>query len=236
MDIGVKGQEVLTFTYTIKEEKFIMNEFSLKYRNFDHAFFNDDTLEVSEIPGYDDYAYMILQLECERFLERTVAIIYDKQRTFIGQLSGYTLNTNEILANPEETFMAMDSISQLLCNAYEFIQENQVLYKDKSKILFLNHIAFEDDHYSNVTEKQVLDVLLSTSDGIIYSLGEVELGDKDFTHYQGEPYFDYWEKELLAANWNHSPEFDFYYKNRLTDNEVWNNSVKEVVFSENNSD
>ncbi len=196
------NQENLKNAKTIKEaiEKYIELEL-----------FESDNLIAED----DDISLKIKSYNGEQYLERILASINNEEGNPIGDMTGYVLNTENILTNKNDSFLVMDGISQLLCNVHSYIVQNKKVFYDKQSVLYLNRLSLYKEYYNNELEENVLETLLDSFKTVIYSLGSTELTDKDFFEHQDDFYFKYWEKQLKRKGWKYNSNLDLYYKTIL---------------------
>ncbi|MEX3624959.1 hypothetical protein [Viridibacillus arvi] len=161
----------------------------------------------------DDIQYLIEDDGGNDYLSRLLMVIKDEHNNAIGELTGYILHADSILSDEANSFLIMDGISQLLCNAHELITANKNDFSGKESVLFLNRLSLYEGHFNNELERNVISFLTSNYQAVIYSLGDTELTDNDFLEIQDRAYFEYWGKELKKNNWKYTLDLDLYYKN-----------------------
>lgn len=160
----------------------------------------------------DDTDFQIKEVEGELILKRQLVEIFDNSGNSIGEYTGYSLNIEEINNNLDYSLDVMDSISMLLCSAYELIVHTISDSHKYKRALFINRLTIYEEFYNKEVEKYILSNLGDSFDLIIYSLGKTELTDKAFFEHQDDKYFAQSKELLKELKWSYNSELELYYK------------------------
>ncbi|MEJ1518206.1 hypothetical protein R3O67_34065 [Bacillus cereus] len=162
----------------------------------------------------------------DEFLESTDFIqpywydIIDDQNNKIGIITGYSLNIPFIMNdfainNGSNSFFELDGISQLCHYLWRFLSDYRSSFVGKNDDLyFLNNINLFDEKVDLDKEKDILDILLSQYDLIIYTNGDTELFD-DYFNERDEEYWDNHKQMLLTSGWESDKKYNLFVKENM---------------------
>lgn len=162
----------------------------------------------------------------EEFLESTDFIqpywydILDDQNNKIGIITGYSLNIPFIMNdfainNGSNSFFELDGISQLCHYLWRFLSDYRSSFVGKNdNLYFLNNINLFDEKVNLDKEKDILDILLSQYDLIIYTNGDTELFDNYFNE-RDEEYWDNHKQMLLTSGWESDKKYNLFVKENI---------------------
>lgn len=170
---------------------------------------NDKNICTWKLGDYGDEEEMPCGFWEDRLGDREYLIplkadIFNLSEQKIGEVSGWLLNPDMIIADERNAFFAMDGISHLLMCAHHLIIRQKYLFSRTGwlgTIPFVTRLSLFDEFHTLELEREVLDFLLEGYGAIIYSLGYTELDDDDFFDYQGEDWTAYWEEKLWEFGW-----------------------------------
>lgn len=159
-------------------------------------------------------------LESTDFIQPYWYDILDDQKNKIGIITGYSLNIPFIMNdfninNGSDSFFELDGISQLCHYLWSFLSLNKSSFAGKNgNLYFLNNINLFDEKAKIDKEKEILDILLSKYELIIYTNGSTEVFD-DYFNKRNEEYWDEHEQMLLASGWECDEGYNFFVKENM---------------------
>ncbi|MED2737067.1 hypothetical protein [Bacillus toyonensis] len=136
----------------------------------------------------------------------------------IGIVTGYRISipylTNDILTN-KDSEIEFEDVSQLCYQLWNFLDVYPEIIKGKNGYLyFLNNIHIDEKYFSFEKENNVLSLLQSKMDVIIYSCGNTEPFDPWYSEKKGKSYWIKHKSLLLNNNWYHTNDKHYYiYRN-----------------------
>ncbi|MGX5609548.1 hypothetical protein ACWKTZ_24560 [Bacillus cereus] len=155
--------------------------------------------------------------ESSNFIQPYWYDILDDQKNKIGIITGYSLNIPYIMNdftinNGSDSFFELDGISQLCHYLWSFLSHNKSSFAGKNgNLYFLNNINLFDEKSNIDKEKEILDILLSKYDLIVYTNGSTEVFD-DYFNKRDEEYWNKHEQMLLASGWECDEGYNFFIK------------------------
>ncbi|PFJ31859.1 hypothetical protein [Bacillus thuringiensis] len=155
--------------------------------------------------------------ESSNFIQPYWYDILDDQNNKAGIITGYSLNIPFIMNdftinNGSDSFFEFDGISQLCHYLWSFLSHNKSSFAGKNgNLYFLNNINLFDEKANISKEKEILDILLSKYDLIVYTNGSTEVFD-DYFNKRDEGYWDEHEQMLLASGWECDEGYNFFIK------------------------
>ncbi|MCU7666817.1 hypothetical protein [Bacillus thuringiensis] len=156
-------------------------------------------------------------LESTDFIQPYWYDILDDQKNKIGIITGYSLNIPFIMNdftinNGSNSFFELDGISQLCHHLWRFLSDNKSSFVVKNdNLYFLNNINLFDEKVNIDKEQDILDILLSKYELIVYTNGDTELFD-DYFNERDEEYWNIHEQMLLTSGWLCDDGYNFFVK------------------------
>lgn len=157
----------------------------------------------------------------------------------IGTVTGYRISIpyiiNDILTS-KDSEIEFEDVSQLCHKLWEFLDAYPEILKGKNGYLyFLNKIHIDEKYFSFERENEVLSLLQSKLDVIIYSCGKTEPFDPYYSEIKSESYWIKHKSLLLNNHWCHTNDNHFYiYKNTKRQAKAYKydslTSIKETPF------